>query len=140
MEANGWSGNRLARELGIDQSSVSRALSLLILPEAVQHQVDAGALPVRTASEIAKLPDPVEQVALAEHAATSSMSRDEVRAAVQSRRELPALTRREIRFDDGARVVLTLPADAPPDAALDLLRRALKKLQAERKSPASDAA
>jgi ParB family chromosome partitioning protein len=55
MEAHGWSGNQLAKELAITQSSVSRALALLELPGEVQARVDSGDLAARTAYELTKL-------------------------------------------------------------------------------------
>jgi hypothetical protein len=43
--------------------------------------------------------------------------------------------RREIKFDDGARIVVNLPPryDAGPAAVAEMLRRGLKKVQAELK-------
>jgi ParB family transcriptional regulator, chromosome partitioning protein len=140
METHGWSGNRLAKELAIDQASVSRALSLLELPDAVQAKVDSGALPSRTAYEIGKLADASEQIALAERAAAGEISREQVQATVKARKigkpasaAAPA-PRREIRFDDGAKIVVTLPPGASgTEAVLEMLRRGIKKLQAELK-------
>ena len=41
----------------------------------------------------------------------------------------------EIRFDDGARVTVTLPPGASgPDAVVEMLRRAIRKVQAETKA------
>jgi ParB family transcriptional regulator, chromosome partitioning protein len=143
METHGWSGNRLAKELAIDQASVSRALSLLELPDAVQAQVDSGALPSRTAYEIGKLGDVSEQIALAERVAAGEISREQVQSTVKARKigmsasaAAPA-PRREIRFDDGAKIVVTLPPGAAGmEAAIEMLRRGIKKLQAELKETA----
>jgi ParB family chromosome partitioning protein len=138
METRGWSGNRLAKELAIDQAAVSRALSLLDLPDAVQAKVDSGVLPSRTAYEIGKLAEASEQIALAERAVAGEITREQVQATVKARKigksaaaSVPA-PRREIRFDDGAKIVVSLPPGASgTEAAVELLRRGIKKLQAE---------
>jgi ParB family transcriptional regulator, chromosome partitioning protein len=143
METHGWSGNRLAKELAIDQAAVSRALSLLDLPDAVQAKVEAGTLPSRTAYEIGKLADVSEQITLAERAAAGEITREQVQATVKARKigksasaVVPA-PRREIKFDDGAKIVVSLPPGASgTPAAIELLRRGIKKLQAELKEAA----
>ncbi|MGE5757174.1 MAG: ParB/RepB/Spo0J family partition protein [Planctomycetaceae bacterium] len=141
MDMHNWSGNRLAKELAIDQAAVSRALALLDLPAAVQAKVDSGELATRTAYEIGKLDDAAEQLALAERAAAREISRDQVQATVKARKigkPASAATpspRREIRFDDGAKIVVTLPPGASgTEAIIEMLRRGIKKLQAELKA------
>jgi ParB family chromosome partitioning protein len=135
MAANGWSGHQLARELSLTQSSVSRTLALLELPEAVRGQVDAGELSARTAYEIGKLADPSEQVALAERAAADKLTGDQVEAVVKARKigkqgAAPA-PKVEFKFDDGAKVAVTLPPGASGDAAvLEMLQRAVKRVRA----------
>ena len=52
IDRTGWSGNRLAQELGIAQSSVVHALALLELPSGIQQQVEQGELSPSTAYEI----------------------------------------------------------------------------------------
>jgi ParB family chromosome partitioning protein len=141
MDMHNWSGNRLAKELAIDQAAVSRALALLDLPAAVQAKVDSGELATRTAYEIGKLDDAAEQLVLAERAAAREISRDQVQAMVKARKigkPASAATpspRREIRFDDGAKIVVTLPPGASgTEAIIEMLRRGIKKLQAELKA------
>lgn len=77
MEANGWSTHRLAQELAIDQSSISRALRLLDLPEAVQEHVEQGTLPPATAYEIAKVEDQATREELAARVVAGNLSRSE---------------------------------------------------------------
>jgi ParB family transcriptional regulator, chromosome partitioning protein len=139
MDQNGWSGNRLAKEISIDQAAVSRALALLDLPEPIRVQVDAGALPSRTAYEISRLDDPAEQIALAERAAAREITGDEVQATVQARkigRAGPAApaTRREFKSPEGAKVAVTLPPGASgPEALLAILQWAIRQVRAEMK-------
>ncbi|WP_165252231.1 ParB/RepB/Spo0J family partition protein [Paludisphaera soli] len=62
MTSRGWTGERLAMELRIPQSRVSRSLSLLRLPSDVQDQLDRSEMPPSTADEITKVADPEDQV------------------------------------------------------------------------------
>jgi ParB family chromosome partitioning protein len=84
LDATGWSHDRLASELHVTQFTVSAALKLLELPEAVQAQIESGALAPRVAYEVSKLDGPEQQVALAERIVTDGLTRDEVVAQVQT--------------------------------------------------------
>lgn len=86
MAANGWNASRLAAELSLSPASVTRALSVLELPEAVQARVEAGELGPRVAYELSKLDDAASQAAMAERAVAERLTRDEVAAAVQGAR------------------------------------------------------
>lgn len=86
MKLNGWSGKDVAHALRVHPSRVSRALALLRLPEPIQEQVNAGAVPARAAYEISKLSDPEDQAALARQAARGSLSHDEAARVVRQRR------------------------------------------------------
>ena len=66
LDARGWNMTQLADELNLHQTTVSRSLALLDLPEAVQDQVERGSLPPSAAAEIAKLESVADQVAVAE--------------------------------------------------------------------------
>jgi ParB family transcriptional regulator, chromosome partitioning protein len=141
LDLNGWTGTQLARELAITQSSITRALALLELPGSLQEKVDDGELAPRTAYEIGKLADPAEQVALAEQVAADKLTGDQIAEVVKARKIGKAATaaapspRREIKFDDGAKVIVTLPPGASgPEAAIEMLRRAIKKIQTELKA------
>jgi ParB family chromosome partitioning protein len=83
MDANGWSGNQLAKSLGVAQPSVVRALALLELPDAIQDQVEGGTLAPATAYELSKVEDPEAQRDLAERVVTEGLNRAEVVEAVR---------------------------------------------------------
>lgn len=57
MQANGWSGNELAKQIKIAHTTVSRALSLLELPEDIQGFIRTGELSVGVARELARIED-----------------------------------------------------------------------------------
>jgi ParB family chromosome partitioning protein len=78
----GWSQNRLAKELGIAQSSVSDALALLDLPESVQHLVDGGQVAPSTVRKVLRVEDPHKQRELIERAAAGE-TRAEIEAEVR---------------------------------------------------------
>ena len=84
MNLNGWSGNQLAKELGIAQSGVAQTLKLLDLPDMVQAAVDTGELPASTAYEISKVADPVERTELAERIVSERLTRAETAEAVKA--------------------------------------------------------
>jgi ParB family chromosome partitioning protein len=83
MDDNGWDGKTLAAELAIDPATVTRTLSLLELPEAVQERVEQGALAASTAYEISRLPDPALQAEMAEIAVAQGLTKSDVREAVK---------------------------------------------------------
>jgi ParB family chromosome partitioning protein len=83
MELNGWSGNQLAKELGVAQSGVVQALALLELPATVRAAVDSGELPASTAYAITALEDPAAQAEVAARVVAEGLSRAETVAAVR---------------------------------------------------------
>jgi ParB family transcriptional regulator, chromosome partitioning protein len=144
MDLHGWSGNQLAKELAIAQPCVVRALALLDLPDGLQAKVEAGELAPRTAYEITKLDDAVEQVALADLVIAERLTGDQVLAAVKAKRTGRAApagpTRKEIKLDDGSKITITGPAAAGVEAALAALKRGCKRLQEEIKTATQDQA
>jgi ParB family transcriptional regulator, chromosome partitioning protein len=80
---NNWSGNQLAKELGISQSSVAQALALLDLPEPIQASVEAGELAPSTAYAITKLEDPAAQAEVAARVVSEGLSRAETAEVVR---------------------------------------------------------
>jgi ParB family transcriptional regulator, chromosome partitioning protein len=113
MKLNGWTGKNVAQALRVHPSRVSRALALLRLPEPVQEQVNAGAIPARAAYEISKLPDPEAQAALAQQAAEGGLSYDEAARAVRQRRgkaRAKAKTTKQTFFgENGWKVTVSAP-------------------------------
>ena len=159
MEAKAWSATRMAEELGISTPTVTRALALLRLPEDIQEAVDAGALPPRSAAEIATLDDPEERRQLALETMTQSLTRDQVAEEVQRRKtsrgvprkgrkprrpavssgneegitpgKTPDDTRRDYELADGTRVVVHGPRQGNPASRLEALREAIALAEGE---------
>ena len=132
MEAREWSGNQLAKELHIAQSSVVRALALLELPAPVQAQVEQGALAATVAAELTKLPEPAMQAEVAQAIVDQGLTRSEVTEVVKAvRARRPAQTRPdpvEVDLGDGITVVVRFRKPTTVTAQ-QALRKALKVLQ-----------
>lgn len=140
IAANGWSGNRLAQELAIAQSSVASALALLDLPESVQDQVDAGELAPSVAYEISKLPDAVSQTEVAQAVVDGGMTRAEVSEvirAVRAKRPAPAAKPEPITLDVGGVSVTVKWKRADGPELVKVLKLALKMAQDRRDEQAA---
>jgi ParB family chromosome partitioning protein len=121
MDRNGWSTHQAARELGVPQSSVVRAVALLELPAPVQEEVEQGALSPATAYEVSKLPGAEAQAELAALAVGGGMTRAEVIDEVirrkgspraRSRRGAPESVQLEFKVPGGT-VTVTLDRAEP---------------------------
>jgi ParB family chromosome partitioning protein len=139
MDSNGWSGNQLAKALGIPQPSVVRALALLELPAPVQEKVEQGALAPATAYEISKVADSAHQQALAELVVEGGMTRSETIEAV--RRAAPRAAKggaakpkkptvRVVRTS-AAKVTVEFRKAVSDAEVVAALREALARLEAE---------
>lgn len=143
MDLHGWSGNQLAKELAIAQGTVSRALSLLELPETVQEQVEQGELAPSAAHEVAKLADPAAQEEIAERVVSERLTRNEVAEAVRARKagkETPAkqVAKVEIKLGDGTKLIVSGPAAAGgPERVAAALRQGAKQIAAEAREQAA---
>lgn len=150
MDTNGWSGNQLAKELGISQPAVVAAMKLLSLPAQVQQMVDAGSLPASSASAIATLEEPEAQVAVAARVVAQGMSRAEVVEAVRDVASRPSKTdagkgrgsskakpkRPTVRIVKLATAKVTIEFRKPvePAEVAAALREALGRIEAEQVS------
>jgi ParB family chromosome partitioning protein len=85
MQRRGLTQTDLAAELGIDRSSVTRALACLKLPDEVQAHVTAGKLDPTTAYEVSKLPDARSQREVADEAVAGKLTAAAVKDKVKER-------------------------------------------------------
>ena len=79
MNRRNWTQAQLAEHLHLSPPTVSRALSLLTLPSAVQAEVDSGRVPPTVGHELAKVENPAAREDLAAHAVRGELTREEVR-------------------------------------------------------------
>ncbi len=142
MDLNGWSGNQLAKELGISQPAVVAALKLTTLPDSIRAMVDAEELPASAAATIASLDDPADQVEVAIRAVAGKMTRDDVAVEVRRRVANPGpskgrgakpakVTERTIRTATGPRVVVEFKRGLTPTILATALREALATVEGE---------
>ncbi len=113
MKATGWNASETAGKLGFSNATVSRLLVLLSLPEAIQSQVEAGAIPPSTAYEIAKTKDTTMQQKMAS-AAANGKTRDEIAILAKAAQPeavpvTPAPTRIKARVAGGS-VTIAAPS------------------------------
>ena len=132
----GCNSQTLSKELGISGAAITRAESLLTLPDDVQTLVDSGSVAESTAYELSRMPDEAGMRELAHSVAAGRLNRQGVAEAVQrtvgKKKVAPKASRLSCRLDGGLSV--TVSASAGPltwDAlleSLDRLRKEAKKL------------
>lgn len=88
MTLNDWNAQQLADNLGVEVTSVYRALGLLKLPEDVAAKVDAGEIKPTAAYEISKLQNADEQRAVAEQVASGVFDLKATTVEVARRRKV----------------------------------------------------
>jgi len=90
IQSHGWSQYQLADELGIRQSTVSKALALLTLAPQVQAKVQDGTIPAASAYPISHLESPEEQIEVAKEVEANKLGRDETAAVVKGKKSVKA--------------------------------------------------
>lgn len=154
MDLNGWSGNQLAKALGIGQPNVVRALALLELPAVVQEQVEHGAISPATAYEVSKVEDPSDQAELAARVVEEGLTRSQTVEAVRktsgtakskaraggSKKAPRKVTERIIRTSSGSRVTVENRKGLDAQSLAQALAEALATVQAELGTEERDAA
>lgn len=131
LKLNGWTGKQLAEAVGIPTSKVSRSLALLRLPADVQQQVEAGAVPARTAYELSKLKDGQTQRRLAEDSAQGKLTSVDASRAVRQRRGRPAICSRNIPQTFFAEGNWRITVSGPQDGTYLELEAALRQVLEE---------
>lgn len=132
MDVHGWSGHRLAKELGVSQGGIAQSLALLNLPPTVQDAVEQGGLAPTIAYEVSKLDRPEDQSLVAEVAVAQGLRRSEVAElarSVRSRRPAPAARPEPVTIDLGECVVSVKWKKAGTMTGLQALARASKELR-----------
>jgi ParB family chromosome partitioning protein len=113
IRLNDWTAKRVADELRVHPSRVSRALALLRLPEDLQEQVESGRVAARSAYELSKLADPNKQAELAQEAAAGNLPPEKAARAVRQRlgkaKPQPRSTTQTFFTEGGWKVVVSAP-------------------------------
>ncbi len=94
-------------------SRVSRALSLLKLPEPLQERVAAGEISARSAYEISRVSNPKTQAELARKAGEGSLTHQDAANVARQQKGKPApttrITKQTFFAEDGWKVVVSAP-------------------------------
>jgi ParB family transcriptional regulator, chromosome partitioning protein len=134
MELVGCHAKDLAHLLKVSPSTVTRALSLLRLPEVVQEQVATGEIPARSGFEIAKLKSPPAQQAMAERIVAERLTADDAAKAVRQKKGRAAPKGRGVtetfRLGSGFKVVVSVARKASPEEVIGALEEALTQARA----------
>ena len=116
MEMNGWTMQQVADALNVSKGAVSKALSLLKLPEDVRERVEQGEITPSAGYEVSRLKGESAQRELAARIVAEGLRRDEAGEAVgktarpkeKAAAERPASTTKVLHAG-GARVSITWP-------------------------------
>lgn len=93
MGLNDWTALELSEALGIEQTAVYRALSLLKLPDDVAAKVDAGEIKATAAYEISKLQIADDQREVAERVLSEGLDHAATVATVNAKRKAHSSSR-----------------------------------------------
>jgi len=91
MEVADWNANQAAAALGFSNATVTRLLKLLVLPEAIVAEVEAGKIPASAAYELAFINDPAKQAELAGQLADGRLTRDALSGARKAAARKPSV-------------------------------------------------
>lgn len=123
-EEHGMTQERIAQRVGRDRATVSNALRLLKLPEAVRELVASGALTAGHARAVLTAPDEA-QVALAQQAVAEGWSVRETERRAREAKEGPPAAPEAAAPDAAAKAKPALPRSAATEAVEAQLRAAL---------------
>ena len=133
MELVGCHAKDLAQLLKVAPSTVTRALSLLKLPEAVQEQIAEGEIPAKTGFEIAKLEDDTARKTVAEKVVKENLTADDAAKVVRKKKGKPVPktkgTNETFRTASGIKVVLAAPRKVSSEEMVQALLEAVEQLR-----------
>jgi ParB family transcriptional regulator, chromosome partitioning protein len=134
MELVGCHAKDLAQILKVSPSTVTRALSLLKLPEAIQEQVAAGDIPAKTGFEIVKLKDDTARTVMAEKVVAERLTADDAAKAVRQKKGRPVQkgrgTSETFRLKSGFKVVVSTTRKVDPSEIVAALKEVLELAEA----------
>lgn len=123
MQKSGWSAAHVSQKLGMgSEATISRLLTLLVLPKAVQDLVDAGRIPISSATAIASVPSADERQRLIDEVLAGRLPRDRLvkrvkslrsnhhRSLQQRRAKRPARERFTVRLGAGRLLTVSGPS------------------------------
>jgi ParB/RepB/Spo0J family partition protein len=89
LTETGWTATQAAEKLGFSNSTLSRLLALLELPEPIRRQVETGAIAYSAATELGRVKDEAQQSELAGQVA-GGLTRDALSGSIKAGRNSTA--------------------------------------------------
>jgi ParB family chromosome partitioning protein len=86
MKETGWNATQTAAKLGFANSTITKLLSLLLLPEPIQQRIRACELPATAGYDLSRISDAGEQEALAGRVIDGELTRDGLSGAIKVRK------------------------------------------------------
>jgi ParB family chromosome partitioning protein len=133
MALVGCHAKDLAHLLKVAPSTVTRALSLLKLPQAVQEQIAEGEIPPKTGFEIAKLKDDEARKTVAEKVINERLTADDAAKVVRKKKGNPARKTRgtveTFRLAGGIKVVLSAQKKVAVEEMVQALLEVIEQLR-----------
>jgi ParB family chromosome partitioning protein len=132
LEIVGCHAKDLAKLLKVAPSTVTRALSLLKLPEPIQEQVAGGEISAKTGFEIAKLKDDSARKEIAKRVVTENLTADDaaevVRMTMGKAKSTKKGTHITCRIGDGIKITLSSPKPLSHHEVTQAIEQFLKQL------------
>lgn len=128
MNETGWNALTVSKKLGMSSASISKLLSLLVLPDPIRAKVNAGEIAPSAAYDLARIIDPLKQAELANELAEGRLTRDELSGRIKSERRTAPETGAQVargRINLGGERSITV---AGPELSLERLIDWLEEL------------
>jgi ParB family chromosome partitioning protein len=133
MELVGCHAKDVAQLLKVAPSTVTRALSLLKLPEAVQEQIAEGGIPAKTGFEIAKLKDDTARKTVAEKVVKENLTAEDAARVVRKKKggAVPKAkgTNETFRTANGVKIVVAAPRKLSVEEMVQALLETVEQLR-----------
>jgi ParB family chromosome partitioning protein len=132
MKASGLAASEVAKRVGMKPAAVTKSLSLLQLPAAIQNKIDAGSISAGAGYELARVADPQVQMQFAEQVADGALTRDALAAKIKSNKRsvesaTAAKNSRVTAKLTGGRLVTVCGGDLTVDSVITTLQELLTR-------------
>ncbi len=137
-DLTGWSVAQIARKVGFSSASVSKFLTLVELPRAIQEKIKSGGINASAGYGLSHVSDAAEQAALANQLAAGTLTRDGLTGIVKrksnSRNQTAAeaLARIKAELSDGRSITVAGAGLTSLDTLIAWLEELLGKARKSR--------
>ncbi|MGA2230849.1 MAG: ParB/RepB/Spo0J family partition protein [Tepidisphaeraceae bacterium] len=116
MKQSQWSATETASKLGLSNAAITRALSLLSLPEAIRQHVERGEIRPSAACQLASVEDAEKQASLTRQLVDGTLTRDALVGKLRAERHQSEArtstrpTRASAKLNGGRSITIIAPA------------------------------